>query len=175
MRRSIFVSILVVLFLALTVSADTTKKTVNYKKVEQFMADYYNAYNLYSQDAETIDMMDEYWAPEFISTQFLPLPESVIMDLTAWKNFLVMAHMGLLETLTLEELSVDTKKLSVVARVAIDFTDRVTGDLVLSIDCVGFYNLKVNKQNKIQITCLKLIFSDPAALMALAPGPPPGM
>ena len=152
------------------------KKTVNYKKVEEFMAAYYNAYNLYTQDAETMDLMDEYWAPEFISMQYLPVPDCpLIMDLTTWKFFLVGAHMNLLETLNLEELSIDTKKLSAVARVNIDFNDRTTGALVLKVDCIAFYNLKVNKQNKIQITCLKLYFADPYALMAISPGPPPGM
>ncbi len=158
-----------------TLSVFPGKKTVNYKKIEQFIADYYNAYNLYAQDAETIDLMDEYWAPEFISMQYLPLPECpLIMDLTTWKNFLVAVHMNLLETLTVEELSIDTKRLSVVARLDIDFNDRTTGMLVLNVDCIGFYNLKVNKGNKIQITCIKLYFADPYALMAISPQPPTG-
>lgn len=160
----------------MTFSAFAEKKTVNYKKVEEFMAEYYNAYNLYAQDAATMDLMDEYWAPEFVSMQYLPLPECpLIMDLPTWKFFLVGAHLNLLETLNLEELSIDTKNLSAVARVNIDFNDRMTGALVLNVDCIAFYNLKVNKKNKIQITGLKLYFADPYALMAISGGPPPGM
>jgi hypothetical protein len=152
------------------------KKTVNYKKVEQFIAEYYNAYNLYAQDMETIDLMDEYWAPEFVSMQYLPIPECpLIMDLTTWKYFLVGAHLNLLETLNLEEVSIDTKKLSVVARVNLDFNDRTTGALVLNVDCIAYYNLKVDKKNKIQIICLKLYLADPYALMAISPQPPAGM
>jgi len=161
-------------FTVTALTGDTGKKTVNYQKVEQFMAEYYDAYNMYAQDAQTMDLMDEYWAPEFTSIQFLPLPEPLVMDLFTWKNFLVFAHLNMIETLTLKELSIDTKNLSAVTRLSIDFNDRVTGDLMLNVDCVGFYNLKVNKKNKIQITCLKLYFSNPEAMMTFGP-PPTGM
>lgn len=150
--------------------------TGNYQKIEQFMADYYAAYNLYAQDAATIDLMDEYWAPEFLSMQYLPIPGCpLVMDLTTWKNFLVGAHLNMLEVLNLEELSIDTHKLTVVARLSIDFNDRSSGALILKIACIGFYNLKINKRHKLQMKCLKLYFADPYALMAISPGPPPGM
>ncbi len=175
MKKTFFITILMMLVFTVTaLPGAAEKKTVNYQKVEQFMAEYYNAYNLYAQDAQTMDLMDEYWAPEFTSIQFLPLPEPLVMDLFTWKNFLVFAHLNMIETLTLKELSIDTKNLSVTARVEITFIDRATGDLLLNLDCVGFYNLKVNKKNKIQITCLKLYFADPEALMALGP-PSTGM
>ena len=115
MKKVVCLVTLILFVLAPAVFAE--KKTVNYKKAEEFMAEYYNAYNLYAQDAETMDLMDEYWAPEFISMQYLPVPDCpLIMDLTTWKFFMIGAHMNLQETLNLEELSIDTKKLSAVAR-----------------------------------------------------------
>lgn len=175
MKKTFFITILMLLVITVTAfPGDTEKITVNYQKVEQFMAEYYNAYNMYAQDAATIDLMDEYWAPEFTCIQYLPLPEPLVMDLFTWKNFLVFAHLNVLETLTLKELSIDTKNLSVVARLSIDFNDRTTGALLLNVDCVGYYNIKVGKQNDIRITCLKLYFSNPEAMMAFGP-PPAGM
>jgi hypothetical protein len=138
------------------------------------MADYYRDFNLYAQDAATIDLMDEYWAPEFIAILFVPLPQYPVFDLTTWKLFMVGVHLNLIETLTVDELSIDTKKLTVVARLAIDFHDRMTGELVLHVDGIAFYNLKVEKGDKLKMTGLKLYFADPEAVMGLA-GPPPGM
>jgi hypothetical protein len=155
-------------------TGETGKRKVSYHKVEEFMEDYYRDYNLYAQDAATIDLMDEYWAPEFISIQFLPLPEYPVFDLTTWKFFLVAVHLNLVETLTVDELSIDTKKLTVVARLAIDFHHRMTGELVLHVDAIAFYNLKVEKGHTLKMTCLKLYFADPEAVMAIS-GPPPGM
>lgn len=175
MKKTFLIFIFAVLIVTVTtLPGDTENKTANYQKVEQFMADYYNAYNMYAQDASTIDLMDEYWAPEFTCIQYLPLPEPLVMDLFTWKNFLVFAHLNVLETLTLKELSIDTKNLSAVARLSIDFNDRSTGALLLNVDCVGFYNFKIEKQDKIIITSLKLYFSNPEAMMAFGP-PPAGM
>lgn len=175
MRKKIFFTVLIVLVISMTVlPAETGKRHVSYHKVEKFMEDYYNDYNLYAQDAATIDLMDEYWAPEFISIQFLPVPQYPVFDLITWKNFLVFVHLNLLETLTVDELSIDTNKLTVVSRLSIDFNDRFTGALVLHVDAIAFYNLKVEKKNKLKMTCLKLYFADPEAVMAIS-GPPPGM
>ena len=175
MKKLIFVTILVLVVATMTVfPVDGGKKSINYKKVETFMAEYYNAYNLYAQDAATIDMMDEYWAPEFLAIQYLPLPEYPVMDLYVWKNFMVAVHLNMTETLIVDELSIDTEKLTAIARLSIDFNDRVTGDLILNVDAIAFYNLKVEKRNKIKMTCLKLYFADPAAVMALST-PPPGL
>ncbi|MCP5048465.1 MAG: hypothetical protein GY940_14945 [bacterium] len=89
---------------------------------------------------------------------------------------MVFVHLNMTETIHLEEISIDTKNLTVVTRLNIDFNHRVTGELLLNIDTIGFYNLKVGKKNEIQITGLKLYFSDPQALMILSsPPPPPGM
>jgi len=175
MKKTIFISILILLFsVTMVYPGNTCKKKIKYKDVEQFMADYYYAYNQYSQDASTIDLMDRYWAPEFLSFQYLPLPEPLVMDLTSWKNFLVGVHSQFIETLTVEEMSIDIRNLTAVARLTIEMTDRASGVVVLSIGGVGFYNLKVVKKKKLKMTSLKLYFSDPEALMALS-GPPPGI
>lgn len=175
MRKKVFFTVVIGLVLSMTIlPAEAAKKNVCYHQVEMFMEDYYNAYNLYAQDAATIDLMDEYWAPEFISIQFLPVPQYPVFDLITWKNFLVYVHLNLLETLTVQELSIDTRKLTAVSRLSINFNDRFSGVLVLHVDAIAFYNLKVEKKNKLKMTCLKLYFADPEALMAIS-GPPPGM
>ncbi len=176
MRKKIVVIILVLLVSSMTVvmAEAGKKKEVCYRQVEKFMADYYHDYNLYAQDAGTIDLMDKYWAPEFIHISYLPVPQYPVFDLTAWKNFLVGVHLNFIETLTVDEMSIDTRNLTVVARATIEFHERASGNLVLHLDGIGFYNLKLDENNKLKMTFLKLYTSNPEALMALS-GPPPGM
>lgn len=173
MKKIILVTVLLVLIVNLAWSTANPACGTSYLKINQFMADYYAAYNLYSQDAATIDQMDKYWAPEFISVQFLPVPQYPVMDLFTWKNFLVLLHSTLLETLVVEEMSIDTRALCVTARIKILLNDRATGALIVSVDGIAFYNLKVERGGKILITGLKLYFANPGALMAVSP-PPPG-
>jgi hypothetical protein len=175
MKRMMVFSIVILLVSTVGLFPGQEKKgNVSYHRVEAFMEDYYNDYNQYAQDAATIDLMDKYWAPEFIHIPFLPVPVYPVMDLPTWKNFLVGLHLNLLETLTVDEMSIDTKKLSVVSRAKITFHERATGNLVIHIDCIGFYNLKVDGKGKLKMTGMKLYLADPMALMALS-GPPPGM
>ena len=170
----IFVTLLILAVSAMAVfPGQTGKQRLNYHQVETFMADYYSDYNQYAQDPWTIDLMDKYWAPEFIAISFLPIPGNLVLDLPAWKNFLVGVHLNLLETLTVEEMSIDTRKFTVVTRLVIEFHDRATGVLVLQIEGIAFYNLKAEKKNQLKMTALKLYFSNPEALMAIS-GPPPG-
>lgn len=168
-----YATILILLVSAMAVfPAHEKKRNVSYHRVETFMEEYYLDYNQYAQDAETIDLMDKYWAPEFIHIPFLPVPVYPVMDLPAWKSFLIGIHLNLLETLTVDEMSIDTKKLTAVARLTIEFHDRITGYLVLHIDGIAFYNLKVEGRGKLKMTGMKLYLSDPAALMQIS-GPPP--
>ena len=137
MKKTFLVTLLVVLVFGAALLTAKDSKTGNYQKIETFMMEYYNAFNLYAQDAANIDRMDEYWAPEFLTTLYLPLPQYPVMDRFTWKNFMVFAHLNVLETLTIDEMSIDTRNLTVVARLTIEFHDRVTGDLVLKADGTG--------------------------------------
>lgn len=169
MSKTFLVTTLILAVIAGTACTDCAEKnSINYKKVEAFMKDYYHACNLNVQDAERIDKMDEYYAQNFIVTSYLPLPEYPVMDLNTWKKFLVKIHIDTLETLQCLEMSIDTKKMTVFSRLISEFKDRKTGDSLLKVDCIDFYEFEVNKENKIKLTSLKIFFSDPVAIMKLA-------
>jgi len=143
-----------------------------YKKMEEFILSYYEAYNTNSQNPETMDLMDEYWAPEFVSVQYMPLPENPQMDLTTWKQFLLAVHGQMEEEITHHEMAIDTENLKIVCRLSFAFTNRQTGQLALDVEGLGFYTLK-EEDGKYLITKLQLYVADPAAILALFPGPPP--
>ena len=173
-RATLFTTLVLGLFVfAGAVSADeTVKGNTSSRKVVEFMDNYYDTYNKYGQDAESIDMMDEYWAPEFMVVVYFPLPEYPTMDLFTWKHFLVGAHTHAIETIHCEELSVDTENKTAVSRIVIEFHDRSTDALLLKTDGIGFYNFKVDKKNRLKMTRLRLYFADPALMMQLsAPAP----
>jgi hypothetical protein len=142
-------------------------KTANQKKIVEFMKSYYEAYNQYAQDAETIDLMDNYWAQEFTSVAYLPVPEYPILDLQNWKNFLVYGHMFALERLESRELVIDRKHMKVVSRINIKHLDRFSGALVLQLQGIGIYDLKTDANNNLKITRMKFFCSNPLALMEL--------
>lgn len=172
MKKSVIVTLIVCFIIGTGILPAKTVKKIKHEDVKAYMYEYFSAFNQYAQDAATIDKMDKYWAPEFIAVQYLPLPQYPVMDLVTWKQFMVFVHLNILETLNVDELSIDTENLTVTARLNISFNDRASGALVLNIDALAFYNLKVDKKKNLQITTLRLYFADPYAVMALS-GPPP--
>lgn len=176
MKKTIVITVLILLLASTNFlqAQEACVKKVKYFDIESFMDKYFTAYNLYAQDAPTMDKMDLYYAPEFLSIQYLPLPQYPVMDRTTWKNFLIYAHLNVTETLNVDELSIDCETLTATARLSINFNDRASGQLALHVDAIAFYNLKTDKKGRLSITTLKLYFSDPQSVMALS-GPPPGM
>jgi len=169
MKKKFFVTLLIMMVaVSIFVQAKDLRRKVKHDQAAAFMADYYAAYNLYAQDAQTIDLMDDYWAPEFIAVQYLPLPQYPVMDVVAWKNFMVFVHLNITETLVIEEMSIDTVNQVAAVRLGIDFNDRVTGELVLHADAAAFYTLKMDEDKKLKMTTLRLYFADPLAVMALS-------
>lgn len=166
----IFVFMLIWVLNGLSIAGNcqhTATKKMNQKKVVEFMKNYYKAYNQYAQDAETIDMLDSFWAPEFVAVAYFPLPEYPRMDLEFWKGFLVMGHLQALEKLESEEIIVDTQKMKVVIKVNVKHFDRFSGALLLELQGVGMYDLKIDANNSLKITSMKFFCSNPMGLMEL--------
>ncbi len=153
----------------LNIAADyhlATKKA-NQKKIVEFIETYYDAYNQFAQDAETIDLMDNYWAPEFEAVAYFPLPQYPQMDLKTWKGFLIMGHMMALERLETMELIIDTKQMKVVSKISVKHFDRFSGSLLLELHGIGMYDLKIDASNNLKITRMQFFCTNPMALMQL--------
>lgn len=173
MKKMIIITILMFLFFnTLMFSGEKINGNAGYRLVKHFMQEYYQAYNESAQDASSIDLMDKYWASEFLAYQYLPLPECLVMDLPTWKNMMVYVHLNVKETLKVEEMAIDIETMSVVSRLSITFNYRWNGELALKVDAVAYYNLKLDEKRQLKQTALKLYFSDPLAVMQLS-GPPP--
>lgn len=166
-KKFLAATLILVVMVAFAWADSDEKNTINYKKVEEFVDVYYDDFNLHGQDPETIDMMDKYWAPEFVAVAYFPTPQYPTMDLAAWKHFILSTHVDLLEILTCKHLSVDTKKLTFTSLFKMELFDRHTGAEILTMDTLALYTFKVGKQNDIKITSIKLFVPDPYTLMAI--------
>ena len=176
MKKLTLIAIIVCLVIPMGIfGADTDSKVAkaNLKKIESFMKDYYVAYNELAQDFETIDQMDNYWAPEFQVTIYFPFPEYPVLDLQTWKMFLAQGHVAVKEKLTSIDTIIDTKNMKVTTKLDIKHTERNNNELVIHLDGVAIYSLKVDSNNDLKITDMQFFCSDPIALMELYNMMPP--
>jgi hypothetical protein len=170
MKKLTLIAIIVCLVIPMGIfGADTDSKIIkaNQKKIESFMKDYYHAYNNLAQEFETIDMMDEYWAPEFQIKIYFPFPEYPVLDLQTWKMFLAQGHISIKETLVPTETVIDTKTMKVTTKMDVKHNDRNGNELLIHLDALVIYDLKVDAGNNIKITKMQFFCSNPNAMMEL--------
>ncbi len=176
MKKLTLIAIIVCMVLPMGIfgeNIDSKELKANQRKIESFMKNYYNAYNNLAQDFETIDMMDEYWAPEFQVVIYFPFPEYPTLDLQTWKMFLAQGHLTVKETLIPTETVIDTKNMKATSKLKVKHTERNNNELVVALDGVGIYDLKVDGNNKLKIVKMQFFCSDPMALMELYNMMPP--
>ncbi len=170
MKKVTLIAIIICLVLPLGIFAentDSTKLRANQRKIESFMKNYYNAYNQLAQDFETIDMMDEYWAPDFQVVIYFPFPEYPVLDLQTWKMFLASGHLTIKETLIPTETVIDTRSMKVTSKLKVTHTERNNNELVVALEGVGIYDLEMDSSNNLRIVKMQFFCSNPMALMEL--------
>lgn len=176
MKKVTLIAIIVCMLIPVGIFAANTNSNqlkANQRKIESFMKEYYSAYNELAQDFETIDQMDAYWAPEFQVVIYFPFPEYPTLDRETWKMFLAQGHLEVKETLLPTETVIDTKNMKVTSKMDVKHVERNNNEVVIHLEGVGIYDLKIDGNNKLSITRLQFFCSNPTALMELYNMMPP--
>ena len=143
------------------------KKLTSYKKIEDFMHAYYDCYNHNAHDAETICKLDDYYSEDFQSIAYFGMPPYPEFDLAHWKGFLVEGSKKVIEILNPIEKAIDNDFMRVTTRLDLKYYDRATNDLLLDIDGVAMYDLRVKHGNELEMTHLHFFCSNPTGLAQL--------
>ncbi len=134
------------------------------------MEAYCQDYDTLAQEAETVDVLDKYCTPDFVSTAFMsmkgqPYPFCV-EGLEAWKHFLVEGHKTVVEDFIPEDLFVDPIKMTAVARLRIKKFDKQSGEQLLDADALGCYQL-TRKYGQLRMSSLQFFTGDTSQFAGL--------
>ncbi len=125
------------------------------------MKEYFHAYSQYGQAVETHRVMDKYYAPE------LSFPADGVTSREQWYQR-CLAHPAVQDWLLLEHLYIDERQQEVGALVKTQAVDRATGKVLLELKLNVFYNIKIDANNDIKITQVRVfVESDPDKLTKL--------
>jgi len=149
------------------------QKTVSYKKIEDFMHAYYECYNHNAHDAETINNLDDFYSDDFVSIAYFGMPPYPQFDLAHWKGFLVEGSQKVIEILNPVEKAIDNDFMRVTTRLDLKYYDRATNNLLLDIDGVATYDLRVKQGNELEMTHLHFFSSNPMGMAQLYGLTPP--
>jgi hypothetical protein len=127
-----------------------------YDKIAGFMKEYFPAYSDYGQIADTIRVMDRFYAPD------LCFDDGVVTSREQWYGR-CLAHPSIQDKITLKHLFIDEKQKEVGALCKTQAIDRDTGIVLVELGMNVLYNLKMDKNNDLKISKVKVFLeSDPA-------------
>ena len=112
-----------------------------YEKIAEWMYEYWNAYNEYAQNPETVSRMCDYFTPDL---EFLPYTAQIShMHTTKREDFfnILTGHPRGYERFTPEDMVIDERRNIVVALLKAEFHDSKTATLLLTKRYLVHYTL----------------------------------
>ena len=141
---------------------------LTYEKMKDFMEKYCKDYSLYGNDAETMSKMDEYWAPDFVSTAYFTQETGtypvVHKNRREFQDFLIRGHVNVKDALEPRDVIVDLKNNKTVVLLKVKKENRHTGEFT-EIDGVGIYKLIVDANDTLKIKSLDFFWHAPQKIL----------
>ena len=135
---------------------------LTYDSIVKYFEVYFEAFNKYGQNPETIHRMDEYFAPDF---EFIPYVAWIpkVVGREEWYKVL-LSHPSGYEKLTPEDIIIDEKRMVVVVMIKAEISDSKTGELLVTKRYFARYPLEIDAGNRLKIKKLQFFWE------VLAPG-----
>ena len=121
---------------------------MTYDEMLTWIGEYFDAFNRYGQNAETIQRMDEYFAKDFVFNPFVAHVGKVAGRDNWYK--VLCSHPSGLEKLTPEDLVIDERRQAFVAQIKAELWDRDTNELLLTKRYMARYPL-IEEEGKLKI------------------------
>lgn len=141
---------------------------LTYDNMKKFMEKYCKDYSLYGNDADTMPKMDEYWAPNFVSTAYFTPPDGtyplVHKSRKEFQEFLINGHKNIKDALEPRDVIIDQKNSKAVILLKIKKENRNTAELT-EIDGVGIYKLIVDANDTLKIKSLDFFWHAPQKII----------
>jgi hypothetical protein len=144
---------------------------MKYEQINEFMEKYFADYDLYAQEAGTMNRMDQYWAPDIVVIAYMQLKNGQyplkLENRKQWQDFLIDGHRNVRDAMTPREIIIDEKLLKVAALLNIKKFDLSSGKQLCDLDGLGYYTLVVENGNSLRIIRLDFFCGDPGTMTGL--------
>lgn len=121
---------------------------LTYDEMARWVDEYFEAFNAYGQNPDTIHRMNDYFAKGFVFNPFIAYVGKV-SGRDEWYKVL-LSHPSGIERLTPEDLVIDERRQAFVAQIKTDLIDRDTQQLLLTKRYLARYPL-IEEDGKMKI------------------------
>ncbi len=126
---------------------------LNYDSIQKWMKDYFETYNLYAQNPDTVHKMDKFFAPDM---EFIPYvaslkgPEGSVKSREDFYKILA-GHPSSYETFVPEDIVIDDRRGVVVVLLKVQVFDSKTKKVLLKKSYLPWYKLILDENKNIKI------------------------
>jgi hypothetical protein len=132
------------------------------RKIDNFMAEYFQAYNQYAQVENTQNLMNKFYTPGF------SFDDGSVRNREHWYKK-CLTHPAIQDKLTVELMVSDVKKKEVLTLLQTHAVERATGNVLLELSMCGLYSLEFDQDTDIKINKVKLFLeSSPQKIARLS-------
>jgi len=121
---------------------------LTYDQMAQYIEKYFEEFNAYGQNPDTIHRMDDYFAKDFVFNPYIASVGKVV-GRDNWYRVL-LSHPSGIERLTPEDVVIDERRQAFVAQIKTDLIDKDTGETLLTKRYLARYPL-VEEDGKTKI------------------------
>lgn len=143
---------------------------LTYDNMKKFLEKYFEYYNKYSQNPETINKMDEFWGEEFKSTAYFYRdngPTPILHNSgSEFRDMICAVHQKIGEMLTPKDIIIDVKRKKAAVFLDVEKEVRATGEKAYFVG-IAIYRLGLNKNKKLELKSLEICVDNPQKLTGM--------
>ena len=129
---------------------------LTYDAILDYMNKYFETFNAYGQNPETIHKMDDYFAPDFEFHPYVAFIKPVI-GREEWYRVL-LSHPSGFEKLTPKDIVIDERRKIVDVLIEAEISDTGTGEVLVTKHYFAHYPLVLDENNTIKIKELRFFW-----------------
>jgi hypothetical protein len=143
---------------------------LTYENMKKFLEMYFEYYNKYSQNPETIHKMDECWGEDFKSTAYFyrnngPTPIEHSSG-SQFRDMICQVHQKISEKLTPSKILIDEKKKEAAVLLHVEKEVIATGEKAFFTG-IAIYSLGLDENKKIKLKSLDICIDNPEKLTGM--------
>jgi hypothetical protein len=125
-----------------------------YQDIVKWMREYFDAYNAYAQNPETVDRMSDYFTADVHFVPFVSAfggPEKAVTNRADFFRMFT-GHPTVYEKFEVEDIVVDERRMVAVALLAVSLFDSQTDAVLLRKHYLPRYQLVLDERNRLKIS-----------------------
>lgn len=128
-----------------------------YDDIVQYMQDYFETFNTYGQNPDTVHRLDDYYMPDL---EFIPYVAQIGGGVKGREEFygILLSHPSGYEKLTPLDIVVDERRLVAVVLIKAEILDSKTGKQLVTKHYFVRYPLIVDENNTLKITKIQFFW-----------------